>query len=153
METLTREDYGVNKSRNVLCKKEHITIVDMENKTFVGDFTTESGKGKVIAEGVKAKINENKIPLDNISIISGDSTNSNTGYKDGSFPWFEELSGKAFHWFVCVCHLAELPLCKVVQWIVGETAGPGAYESDFGQQLQNIETNPNAVKFKKIVCE
>ena len=60
-------------------------MVDMENGSFLGEFIPEGGSGKEIAEGVKKKLIEKGIQIEKIRLICGDSTNSNTGYKDGSW--------------------------------------------------------------------
>ena len=86
-------------------KNEHIVLVDLQNGTFIGEFTPVSGTGRSAAEGVKQVLIKKGIPIQ-----GGDSTAANCGYKDGSFSWFEEICFTAFHWNVCLCHLVELPL-------------------------------------------
>ena len=91
--SLVRESYGQGKKRNVKKNKEVITVTDMQNKSYVGDFRADSAKGKAVAEGVVSKAQEKRLALTNVKFVCGDSTASMTGYKDGSFAWYEELTG------------------------------------------------------------
>ena len=114
---------------------------------------SQSSKGKVVAEGVLEKGNDQQLDVENIRILGGDRTNSNTGYEDGSLSWIEELAKKPFHWFICNFHLLELPLRKLTKSLVGETSGPGTYKSEFGQKLQGMAYVPEPVSFTRIICD
>ena len=150
---MERESFGEgDRQRNVLNKKEHIVLVDVEHGSFIGEFMPENGTGKEVAEGVRSKLIEKGIPIERIQFIIGDSTNSNTGYKEGSFSWFEEVCGKTFQWTVCIYHLLELPLRKIVQNKCGETSGPGSFKAGLGKKLQEFSHVKKAANFKKINC-
>ena len=151
-ETMVREDYGVSSSRNSTIKTEHIVVTDMLNNSFIAEFCPDNGTGKSIASGVCTKVKEKGIDLNRVHFICGDSTNSNTGYKDGSFSWFEEYSLKAFHWVICLSHLIELPLRKAVQVTVGESSGPGSFKSAMGIELQSLNCVPEPINFEPIPC-
>lgn len=152
MEQLKKEDFG-GKSRNVNVKREVIVITDLENKEYVGEVAVDSSKGKTVAEGVKKKIEAKGMKMSTVRCIGADSTSSNTGFKDGSIQWLEEFSKVTFNWFICACHLLELPLRTLVQVTVGETSGPGSYKSELGQRIQSITHIPKPVAFEKIICE
>ena len=83
---------------------------------------------KRTAQAVKQRLIEKGLAISKICLICGDSTSANTGYKDGAFAWFEELTGKPFNWIVCVSHLIELPLRKVTQVLIGDSSGPGSFK-------------------------
>ena len=61
--SLVRESYGQGKKRNVKKNKEVITVTDMQNKSYVGDFRADSAKGKAVAEGVVSKAQEKRLAL------------------------------------------------------------------------------------------
>ena len=100
----------------------------MQNRTFIAECMPENGTGQTVALAVKKKLEDKGIVIRKVCFICGDSTNANTGYKDGSFAWFEEIAGRPFHWIVCVSHLIELPLRKVTQLLIGDTSGPGSFK-------------------------
>ena len=141
-ETLEKSATTAGGSRNESKKKEHLVVVDLEHRCFIGEFIPSSGSGRAEAEGVKLMLIKKGIPIQGIKLICGDSTNANCGFKDGSFAWMEELCEKAFHWNVCLCHLVELPLRKLVQTLCGETSGPGTFKGGLGLKLQNVNTVP-----------
>ena len=97
--SLVRESYGQGKKRNVKKNKEVITVTDMQNKSYVGDFRADSAKGKAVAEGVVSKAQEKRLALTNVKFVCGDSTASMTGYKDGSFAYHYYSYGEFVHAF------------------------------------------------------
>ena len=91
--------------------------------------------------------------MSDIKILRVDSTTSNTGYKDGCLQWLEELCHTTFHWCICTCHLLELPLRKLVQVTVGETAGPGSFKGQLGKSIQSVTHVPTPISFGRIDCD
>ena len=154
-DTLQKESFGVDgdKTRITKVKKEVITITDLENSSFVGEFSTESGKGKCVADGICKKLEEKNVDMNQLRILSVDSTVSNTGYKEGALSWIEEMTKKTFQWFICTCHLLELPLRKLTHTLVGESSGPCGFKSELGQRFEHMNHVPTPTSFERIECE
>ena len=56
-ETLEREAFNPERRRrNVLNKREHVVLVDMQNESFIREFIPDSGCGKDQAVAIKAKL-------------------------------------------------------------------------------------------------
>ena len=51
-----------------------------------------------------------------------DSTTSNTGWKKSNIACLEKLTGKKFHWLVCLLQTNELGLRKVIEELDGKTS-------------------------------
>lgn len=43
------------------------------------------------------------------------------------------------HWFICLLHTNELPLCHLLQHLDGKTTGPKGYRGDIGKLLESCE--------------
>jgi hypothetical protein len=150
MNTLTSEEFGAGKRRNVLKKIDHITVTDSQNETFIGEFEVESGKGEVVSHQVVVKLNDKGVPIDGIKIVGADLTAANTGWEIGALSLLEEEFLRALHWWICVIHINELPLRHLTASVVGATSGPNAFKSEFGMTLKNISTVPEPASFDKV---
>ena len=61
-DTMEREVFNLQRRpRNVINKREHVVLVDMQNRSFIGEFIPKSGCGKDKAEAIKAKLIEKGI--------------------------------------------------------------------------------------------
>ena len=67
----------------MLQKQETIVVCDAQNKSYIGEFVVESETGESVADGVVVLLWAKEIDVDQIKIVGSDSTNNQTGYKDG----------------------------------------------------------------------
>lgn len=153
MQGIEREEFNDGTSRNTLKNKEVIVVTDLVKEEYISDFRTDSSKGKAVADGLANKLKAKSIDPSNISIVSGDSTSSMTGYKEGSISWLEELAGRSFNWFICFSHLLELPLRKLAEYFIGPTTGPSSFNSVLGKSIEQMNHVPDAVDFEAIQCD
>ena len=85
-----------------------------------------------------------------LQFLSGDSTNSNTGWKGGIIAWLEKLLGRKVTWLICQLHCNELGLRHLFAELDGKTSSKTGWSGPLGQLLKSLskmEINPN---FKQI---
>ena len=85
-----------------------------------------------------------------LQFLSGDSTNSNTGWKGGIIAWLEKLLGRKVTWLICQLHCNELGLRHLFAELDGKTSSKTGWSRPLGQLLKSLskmEINPN---FKQI---
>ena len=88
--------------------EEHYTLTDPHK--YLTHVTPEEGTG---AKGTAEKVidfSEDVNQLENVKIIGGDSTNSNTGWKEGSIHHIEAAKNEEVLWDICLLHINELSL-------------------------------------------
>ena len=82
--------------------------------------------------------------------LSGDSTNSNTGWKKGVMAWLEKKIGKKMHWNVCQLHTNELGLRHLVVKLDGKTDSKSGWSGFLGKLLAKVMAMKPKFDFKKI---
>ena len=98
--------------------EEHYTLTD-PNK-YLTHVTPDEGTGaKGTAEKVLEFLSDVK-QLENVKVIGGDSTNSNTGWKDGAFHHIEVGKKEKVVWDICLLHTQELGLRHLMKNRGGE---------------------------------
>ena len=142
-------DDGVMKHRNVLKNMEHIIVGNAETGELVGEFTPESGSGKSVAEAFLSFLESKGLKAEDIKIIGGDSTASNTGNTNGCFALIDEISGMPRNHFICCLHLTELPLRHLAEFYLGRTKGPNSFNGPHGDAIRDLK-NPKIAKFPPI---
>ena len=96
------------------------------------------------------------VDTDNIVVLGGDSTASNTGAAGGgAFGVMEVWLGHRCFWVVCQYHLLELPMRRVMIHYVGKTTSGNTFSRDspIGKLIDSahkLEINPD---FEVIVFE
>ena len=82
--------------------------------------------------------------------VGVDSTTSNTGWKSGIIAWLEKLTGKKFHWLVCMLHTNELGLRKLVEELDGKTCSKTGFSGPLGKMLAKVQDMEPNFDFKRI---
>ena len=132
---------------------DHYVVADGTRQTYLGEFVASEGTGEAIAEGVLDFVtNREGLDINDISILGGDSCNTNTGSKGGAIAQVEKKTGKTFQRFICLLHLIELLLRHMVGEYVGGTSGPKSFATEFGKQLVNFK-QAAVTTFKRIPCD
>ena len=111
--------------------EEHYTLTDPHK--YLTHVTPEEGSGaKGVADEILEFLTEVN-QLDNVKVIGGDSTNCNTGWRDGAIHHLEVgLDGKVL-WDICHLHTNELGLRHVMKSEGMETSGANTFTGELGK--------------------
>ena len=115
--------------------EEHYTLTDPHN--YLTHVTPEEGTG---ARGTAQKVVEYLTEVDqleNVTIIGGDSTSSNTGWKEGAIHHIEVAKGEKVLWDICMLHTNELPLRHVMKNLGMETSGANSFVGELGDLIKD----------------
>ena len=74
-----------------------------------------------------------------IKAVGCDGTSSNTGIYNGAVLLFENALKHPVQAVVCLPHLNELQLMKVLIYLNGPTSGPSTYSDPIGKCLENCQ--------------
>ena len=85
-----------------------------------------------------------------VLFLSGDSTNSNTGWKGGIIAWLEKLLKRKVNWLVCQLHTNELGLRHLFELLDGKTNSKTGWSGFLGRLLKLIEGMEREYMFKVI---
>lgn len=98
---------------------------------------------------------ESSIDGKNIKAIGCDGTATNTGTSNGVIRLFEKSFHHPLQAVVCLLHLNELPLRKVVVALDGPTSGPKSFSGPIGKKLLGCQDLPviNFQKIESVFCE
>ena len=125
--------------------EDHFTLTDPFK--YLTHFTLDKKAG---AKGVAEKIVhflQDVHQLDNVKIIGGDSTSSNTGWKQGAIHLIEVWKEEKLLWVICQLHTNELPLRHLMSAQGLKTSGANSFSDELGNLLkgdvQNYEVNTN----------
>ena len=83
----------------------------------VGHARAEDGTGVVVASSVVNHLDDMKIDKKCMRVVSGDSTNPNTGRGEGALAHMQSMMGRTLQWNVCLLHHGELPLKKLTKFL------------------------------------
>ena len=81
-----------------------------------------------------------------LQFLTGDSTNSNTGWKGGIMAWLERFLGRKVTWIVCQLHTNELGLRHLMEELDGKTNSKTGWKGDLGKLLKS--TNDMRVNYE-----
>ena len=94
---------------------------------------TDMRKGKQVALKIHNKLVKMGVDVSKIKCLGGDSTNLNTGVRNGIIAQLELLWGHKVEWVTCLYHIGELPMKKLLSELDGETKSPDSYKGISGQ--------------------
>ena len=101
--------------------------------------TPKSGSADDIASALIGFINSKEC---NVLVVGCDGTVVNTGYKNGIIAEIEQQFGRCVQWSVCMLHMNELPLRKLITQLDGKSTGPKGFSGPIGKLLNNCEGLP-----------
>ena len=73
-----------------------------------------------------------------LQFLSGDSTNSNTGWRGGIIAWLERFLGRKVNWLICGLHCNELGLRHLFEELDGKTSSKSGWSGDLGKRLKLV---------------
>jgi hypothetical protein len=115
--------------------EEHYTITDPTR--YLTHITPEEGTGaKGTADKVIEFLSEVK-QLENVQVVGGDSTSSNTGWRDGAIHHIEDGKSEKVVWDICMLHTNELPLRHIMKDQGMETSGANTFTGELGQLVKD----------------
>ena len=83
-------------------------------------------------------------------VVGADGCNVNTGHNEGAIAYLEKQLQRPLHWFICLFHGVELPLCSIIRELDGETKGPFSFKGPVGSTLQEDLSELPIISFKKV---
>ena len=135
-------------------KEDHITLTDCQGE-FLMHFTREKVEGvkagKVIALRIATFLNTFGISA-TLKLVGADSTNLNTGNKEGAFALLEHLLGKRLVWSICLLHTNELPLRHLIASLDGPKGSGNSLTGPAGRLLPHTQSLPYNPNFPPLSC-
>lgn len=114
-----------NKVRNVLEKREHITMVKEPHSKFIGFTTPTGGTGKLIADSMIDFWMKEDYCLDDLV----------AGYLNGIITNLEKHVDRPLQWLICLFHFNELPLVALWTDLKIYKTGPKTLSGTIGSSL------------------
>lgn len=128
---------------------EHIVLVEEPNSVYIGHVSPKSGTAAEISSAIIEYLNLFEIQTEDLCIVGCDSTNVNTGRRNGINHLMELYLNRPLNWFVCILHTNELLLRHIFQSIDGKTSGPTSFSGVIGSKLKTCENLPRS-NFERI---
>ena len=85
-----------------------------------------------------------------LQFLTGDSTNSNTGWKGGIMAWLERFLGRKVTWIVCQLHTNELGLRHLMEELDGKTNSKSGWSGELGKLLKSASEMRVNYEFEQI---
>ena len=135
-------------------KEDHISLTDGEGE-FLMHFTREKvdgvRAGQVIALRIATFLKTFGIDS-TLKMIGADSTNLNTGNKEGAIALLEKQLGKRLVWSICMLHTNELPLRHLIKHLDGPTGSGNTLTGPAGRLLPQTQSLPYNPNFTPLSC-
>ena len=135
-------------------KEDHITLTDSEGE-FLMHFTREKVEGVRAGQVIAMKIYNflKTYGIDaTLQMIGADSTNLNTGCKEGAIVLLEKQLGRRLVWAICLLHTNELPLRHLIIVLDGPTGSGNTLTGPAGQLLPHTQSLPYNPNFPPLSC-
>ena len=113
-------------------------------------------KGKLTAKKMVDKLHHIGVDTSGLVVIGCDSTPLNTGAKGGICAWFEFFIHTILVWCICLLHLNELPLRRVMDYCLGLTKSSDERDGevyDVLKRVNSLEYNPDFERITDIDTE
>merc|ERR1711994_1138737 len=126
-----KELHGVKFSH--LQKEDLYVLVDEPGGKFFANFSPEAvendprKKGLIVAETLYELLIKLGVDTEEIKMLGADSTNLNTGWKEGVNALLEKKFGHKVYWSICSLHLAELALKALIVQLDGTSSAPDKF--------------------------
>ena len=133
-------------------KEDHITLTDSQGE-FMMHFTRDKVDGVKPARVIALRIFNflRTYGIDQTLKMAGaDSTNTNTGCKEGAIVNLERLLGKRLVWSICLLHTNELPLRHLIQELDGPTGSSNTFTGPAGKLLSKTQNLPYNAEFEPL---
>ena len=135
-------------------KEDHISLTDAEGE-FLMHFTREKVDGVRAGQVIALRISSflKTFGIDKtLKMIGADSTNLNTGSKEGAIALLERQLGKRLVWSICMLHTNELPLRHLIKHLDGPTGSGNTLTGPAGRLLPQTQSLPYNPNFTPLSC-
>ena len=141
-----KELHGMKVSH--LQKEDLYVLVDEPGGKFFANFSPEAvendprKKGLIVADTLYELLIKLGVDTEEIKMLGADSTNLNTGWKEGVNALLEKKFGHKVYWSICSLHLAELALKALIVQLDGTSSAPDKFSGPIGRLLNRVEDIP-----------
>ena len=135
-------------------KEDHISLTDAEGE-FLMHFTREKVDGVRAGQVIALRMSTflKTFGIDStLKMIGADSTNLNTGSKEGAIALLEKQLGKRLVWSICMLHTNELPLRHLIKHLDGPTGSGNTLTGPAGKLLPQTQSLPYNPNFTPLSC-
>ena len=126
-----------------IIKEEHIAVTVEPSGKYLTHFTPPPAvhpeKPALKEAEALYEVLQSLGATESCQVIGGDSTNSNTGWRNGSLAHLERLLGHKCQWVVCNIHTLELLLRHLIAALDGPTSSKDGYSGNVGKLLSTVE--------------
>ena len=134
-------------------EEEHITMVGQPGDKFLGHIAPVAKDAVTISDGIWDFVVENGYEED-LEVVGGDSTVTNTGHKGGIINLIEKKKGQRLLIVICQLHVNELPLRHLIRARDIPTLSNNKFGGPIGELIGgDIEKMPFNLQFKRIKNE
>lgn len=137
---------GKFKFYRTIKREEHISIVSQPEGLFLGYVPIKKSTAKPVSESIISLLEDQKI-FNKLMALGSDGTNLNVGADGGINHFIEMALGRPLHWFICMLHLNELPLKRLIEKLDGSTSGDKSFSGPVGKALADVSGSA-IVKYK-----
>lgn len=116
---------------------ENITILSQPGNHFLGFVSPDNGTGSAVCKAVTDYMNASKYDWKDIIAIGTDGAGTNTGRENGAIARIERGLGRPVHWLICMFHLNEKCLARVLKVLGCDTSSNDTYIGPLGSLLSD----------------
>ena len=121
-----------NSSSHSHTTEEHYTILFEPGNNYFTHIKPDNSRAECVSRSIFTQIS----PFShNVCVIGADSTNFNTGNKNGIICKLKHFLNHPVHWAICQLHLNELPLRRLFVKLDGATSGAKSFTGSIGKRL------------------
>lgn len=122
MQKKKKVENGKFKFYRTIEREEHISMISQPEGLFLGYVPVKNSTSKSSSNAIISLLQQQN-KLDDLIALGGDGTNTNVGADGGINRFIEIEVDRPLHWFICMLHLNELPLKRLIIKLDGETSG------------------------------
>ena len=149
---MVADSFGNQRMRMI--KEEHESVSEEPSGKYLAHFVPEPA---VLPEKPALKVAQALYDIlvqynstDSIQILMGDSTNTNTGWKEGTHAFLEKLLGRKLFWGICIIHTNELPLRHLIRAVDGPTCSNRGFSGSVCSLLSKVNDMEYDASFKEM---
>lgn len=131
---------GHSKFHRKIEREEHYSIVSQLEGLFLGYVPVKGGSAAFESQAIVSFL-KNEIFFDELIVVGCDGTNTNVGGDGGINYFIEKELNRPLHWFICMLHMNELPLKKLITKLDGETSSKTGSSGPIGKELNNVDSS------------
>ena len=123
-----------------MVKESHLVVLKEPESRLLGYVKVDAEDAKTKQREICEFLIEKNISLEKLIGICCDGEATNTGSENGILRRFEVMLNRPLHWFVCLLHFNELPLCQLFCALEKSTTiGPRTASGIITKQIETCE--------------